>query len=1118
MMRIAGVWIAIAVVSCAVAGRAEEAPPDASLAQAQKDLDEAKRLYKEGQYGKAVPLAERALQIRGKAHGPNHPEVAECLHWLAESLRKSGNYAPVQSLLERALEIRESTLGKNHLDVAQSLSGLAFFYYSQGLFDKAKPLEQRALQIREAALGKNHPDVAKSLNNLAIYFYEQGAYERAEPLYLRALRIRETALGKNHPDVAQSLNNLGNFYKDQGFYAKAEPLYQRALRIREDVLGKSHPDVAQTLNNLGTLYRRQGDFRRAEPLLLRALQIREDALGKDHSDVAHTLDTLAMLYNAQGAYAQAEPLFKRSIRIWETTLGSNHPSIAAPLNNLAWLYSEQGNYDRAESLYQRVLRIQEATLGGNHPDVALVLNNLATIYHSEGLYAQAERLYHRAIEIQNAALGENNPDVATSLNNLAELYRTEGRYDQAEALHLHAIQIREEALGKSAPDVASSLNNLAQLYIAKGSYERAEVLHHRALQIRETALGKNHPETAESLRNFALLQVARGQLASALPLMQHSFANSERRLRGEAVTFSEVRLARFLSLLQAEDQTHYNLLHGHPSDLAVLRLALTTALLRKGRSAAEIADASRTIYRNLEPEARETFQGLRVLRTQFSSLSLAGPENLSPAAYQIRLQTLETQAEALEAELAAHSAFFRAQKQFPGPDDIISRVSAALPPDGALVELVAFSASPVVPPPNMPPSKVPSIPTYLALALLPSGDIRAVDLGAAEVIDGAVRRLRLALSSSQAENYLPAAQELYRLIFRPLQPLLGAQRRLFIAPDGQLHLVPFDALHDGTRFLAEAFDITYLTSGKDLVPKTEEASPGRSVVVLADPDFGGRSSTPAGQRGEASAPPATLSLLERSASLESFFAQDRSGLTGETWEPLLGTRLEAEAIHKVLPQARLLLGPAATKQALLEVAAPNILHIATHGFFLGDTAGPPGARSRQSVGVPETVPPAQLLSDPLLRSGLVLAGAQAASTSASDAGSDRVKATLATALELAGLNLWGTELVVLSACDTGRGEVKPGQGVYGLRRAFTVAGAETLVTSLWKVNDQTTHEFMKDFYEGLTAGRGRAEALREAMRRMRKRHEHPYYWAPFILVGNGAPLRGIGPARPHGRP
>jgi len=1015
--------------------------------------------------------------------GSAHPEVARCLSLTGDLHRLQGAYGRAEQLLLRGLSIQEAALGDARLDMASSLNRLATLYSAQGLYARAEPLYQRSLAIREATLGETHVDVASSLNDLGSLYWEQGQYDRAEQMVRRSLSIREATLGRTHLDVASSLNNLAIIYWSQGQYELAEPLYQRVLAIREAALGRDHLKVSGSLNNLAILYYGQGLYGRAEPLYRRALAINESALGKDHPDVALSLNNLAILYYQQGLYGRAESLHQRALAIRESALGKNHPDVADTLDDLSNIYRAQGLYERAGSIGQRALVIREAALGKDHPAVANSLENLASLYHEQGLYGRAESFNRRALAIRESALGKDHPAVADALSNLADLYQEQGSYGRAEPLRQRALAIRESVLGKDHPATADSLSHLANSYRAQGLNDRAAPLHQRALAIRESVLGREHPAVASSLNSLGDLHVAQHRLADALPLFSRAFTLSEARLRREALGFSESRLASFLQFLSRDEHRLYSLARAHPDGPEVRRLALTAALLFKGRSVEEAADTSHAILQSLGAQDRAVFSRLRELRTQFAKLSLDGPGQLDAEGYRERLKKLADDGDALEVDLAKRSAPLRALAALPSPAEIVERVAAALPGDGALLELVSYTDRPVVPGRGVPGSKLPAGPRYLAIALFPDGHTGAVDLGPAALVDTAALRLRDALASGDASS-LVAARKLYHLAFKPLLPFLGKTRRLFLAPDGQLALVPFASLHDSRRFLADTFDFIYLTGGRDLLPRAGGVSDSPSVVVLADPDYG-------------SASPPAVASAERSRSVERFFAEKRAGLSDQRWTPIPGTRQEAESIRQLLPQAQLFLGAAASKEQLFKLASPGILHIATHGFFLEDSTGPTGTRGLAEVG--SAFP---RLPDPLLRSGLVLAGAGASADPSN---------SLVTALELVGLNLWGTQLVVLSACDTGRGDVKRGQGVYGLRRALVVAGAETLVVSLWKVDDEATRTMMEGFYRNLLAGQGRAEALNGAMLSLRAQHPHPHFWAPFIALGRDTPLRGLAP-------
>ncbi|HEX8822391.1 MAG TPA: tetratricopeptide repeat protein [Archangium sp.] len=1146
MQRVRG-WLMVVVLCCAAGAAGAQEQPDARLHEARTAFDEAHTFWDAGRYADAIARGERALALREAVLGDTHPDVARSLDQLGAHLLLQGNAARAEPLFQRSLAIWEAALGENHPETARTLNTLGKLYTGQALYVRAEPLLQRALAIREAALGERHPLVAESLNHLANLYTAQRVYARAEPLFVRALALREAALGEEHPEVAQTLQDLAWLYDLQGMRDRARPLLQRALAIREATLGKDHSSVADSLHHLASIYGSQGLYARAEPLLQRELAIRQAALGKNPPDVAASLERLAWLYMDQGLFTRAEPLYLRAVALREATLGENHLLVAETLGWLGYFYFEHGVYGRAEPLLERAVAIREVALGENHPlvaDLLLDLGNLyvaqglyaraepilqrawvirktafgensrfvatalldlGNLYVAQGLYARAEPLLRRGLAIQEEALGENHNFVARTLSRLGDFYVAQGLYTRAEPLLTRALSIAEAAAGRNSGIVAATLKSLADLYVAQGLYGRARPLYERALAIWGISLGEHHPNIVETLNHLGVVHLAQGRRAKALPLLTRAFTLSERRLRQESLGFSEVRLASFLQYLRADEERLYALLRAHPDDVKVRRLALGAALLLKGRSVEESADISRTVYQSLGERDRDTFERLRELRTRLAELSFQGPGSLLPAAHQRRLEEFAEQGAALEADLAKRSTPLRALTALPPPSEIVDRVAAALPRDAALVEFITYEDRALLPRPGTPESQRPGTLRYLALVLLPDATIRFQDLGAAEPIDSAASRLRDALANRDA-GFEASAQALHQLAFQPLLPLLGDTRRLFLSPDGQLALVPFAALHDGKQFLVDAFDFTYVPSGKSLLPRPEESAPPGSVVVLADPDFRAPLQVASLSKEDAPAEDAPA-LATRTMPGERFFSLLRADLGQRAWDatPLPGTRQEAEAIQRLLPQAQLFLGPEATKERLLQLPPPGILHLATHGFFLEDASQPRGSRAVGHFGALGEDTQAPSPPDPLLRSGLVLAGASALVPSGSappPSGN-----ALVTALEVAGLNLWGTQLVVLSACDTGRGDVRIGQGVYGLRRAFLVAGAETVVMSLWKVNDETTRELMEVYYRNLLEGQGRATALREAMRELRRTQPHPHHWAPFLAMGQETPLR-----------
>jgi CHAT domain-containing protein len=333
-----------------------------------------------------------------------------------------------------------------------------------------------------------------------------------------------------------------------------------------------------------------------------------------------------------------------------------------------------------------------------------------------------------------------------------------------------------------------------------------------------------------------------------------------------------------------------------------------------------------------------------------------------------------------------------------------------------------------------------------------------------------------------------------------IRPLLGDTNQLLISPDGALNLIPFEALVDERkRYLVERFSCTYLTSGRDLLRLQVARASKSNPIVLANPMFGEPESIAMVKAGGLKSQRVSFDR-PRQHGVNRQSVTTGSDLSDVYFAPLVGTAQEAHSIKSLFAEANVLTGTQATESSLKRVSAPSIIHIATHGFFLTDTPSPSSIVSGDNT---RGISAGTKIENPLLRSGLALAGANLRKGSGDDDG-------ILTALEASGLNLWGTKLVTLSACDTGLGEVKNGEGVYGLRRAFVLAGAETLVMSLWPVSDYVTREMMTNYYKGLKQGLGRGEALRQVQLSMlsHKGREHPFYWASFIQSGEWANLEG----------
>jgi len=1023
-----------------------------------KELDaEAKRLFEAGKYADASAIAEQILAWTEANLGPEHIDTATSCHSLAFLYANQGLYGKAETLYKQAIAIRNKALGPEHPETASSLHSLAFLYADQQLYAKAESLHTQALSIYQRVLGPEHPVTSISLYYLGMLYEAQGLFTNAEQLYERALAIREKALGLDHPDTARIISSLATVYFNQGFYNKAEPLYQRALAIHEKNLGSEHPNTATSLNDLAYMYYAQGLYAKAEPLYQKALAITEKTLGPEHLNTATSLNNLAALNNRKGFYAKAESLYEQALAIFQKALGPEHPNTAYVHNNLAMVYRSQGLYAKAEPLYQVALAIREKALGPQHPLTASTLNNLAALYYFKGLYAKAQPLYERGLAIREKALGPDHPETAQSLNNLATLYLILGLYAKAEPLYHRSLEINQKAFGSENPLTAGAKSNLALLYFSQGLYAKSEPLYQRASAINEKSLGPEHPETVSSLNKLATIYETLGLYSKAEPIRRRSLTAEFNLIQREV---SYLPVAERQSFLQTLGDSSEFAFSSAQRDSAGANLALFSRLNRQGLL--QEIEQRQAQLASLPGRQQVLADQIRAVTHQLASMILS-PE---------QRQQLRGRKEELEKQL------YRQLPQLKPRVVEVQQVADALPAGSALIEFQRYRPFDGTKPRSQRAGET----RYLALVLKPNDAITPIDLGLAKPIDALIQSALEASEQKQAD-----ALELWAQVGRMvLHPLSAATRRvntLFISPDGELNRVPFAALPapGSSQFLSETLQLRLLTTGRELLDLQNTPSVNTSqALVVANPAF---DRTPVSVQS----PRLAISSQQRSGDLGS-----------RRWSPLPGTATEGIAIAQ-LTGSRLLTGEQATAAAIQQQQqAPRLLHLATHAYFQPDL--PEAERKEDQPLRSKAQGPTALGGDnPLLRSGIVLAGANQPDADPADDG-------YLTALEVARLNWKGTELVVISACESGKGDIQAGEGVYGLKRSISVAGARSSLLSLWKVDDQATAAFMESFYNKLKAGMGKADALAATQQQFRQSSNatwsHPYVWAAFQLSGD----------------
>ena len=866
---------------------------------------------------------------------------------------------------------------------------------------------------------------------------------------------------------ARALRVSASRLDTQGQFAQACAQLERAVTLAESVFGADAVQVADVMAQLAGVYRRLPDNPQSEALYLRALAIMDRTRGPSHPTTAMVRSLMAVLYEHMGQRSKSEALLRDAFAVFEKTVGAEHPWYVNALVTLGNVRNEAGDLDEAERVELRGKAILEKNDDTASSQYASFLNNLGEIARQKGDFARAQELLERGLVLTESLQGMNGYSVAITLQNLGIVARERKDYEAADGYYRRALAIRESTAGPDHPDVAQHLTNLANIYRATGDYARSLETNQRALHIWEQAAGPYQPALLLSIGNMARTYAASGDIANAIAQQRRADAILEKQLALNLAIGSERQKLAFMSGAWERTERTISLhLELAPDNADAAALATLVLLQRKGRVLDAMADTYASFRQHVTATRdRDLLDQLKATIGDLAQLALSAPDPSHGEGQRQAIQAIELRKERIEAELSEHSAEIRANVQ----PVTLEAVQAALPDDAALLEFAVFRPFD----PNAERNaEAYAPPHYAAYVVRKNTPPIGRDLGPAKPIDDAIEALRGALRDPERTDLVERARVVDEQVMRPLRASLGRATRLLISPDGALNLVPIEALIDENgRYLIERYSTSYLTSGRDLLRMQVKRAPWTPPVVIADPLFGEP------RLADRRPPPSSTSARDAQRNVTI-----GGSMSAMYFAPLAGTAAEARAIKTLFPEATLVTGPRATKANLQAVTAPRILHIASHGFFLSDSVRATG--------------------NPLLRSGLALAGANLASDS-HDAG-------VLTALEASGLNLWGTRLVTLSACDTGVGEIRNGEGVYGLRRAFVLAGTETLVMSLWPVSDYTSRETMTAYYTGLRAGVGRGDALRQAKLTILRRagRRHPFYWASFIQSGEWAGLDG----------
>jgi len=967
----------------------------------------------------------------------------------AERYQQQSKFREAAVEYAKAREIAKQIFGSNHIAVAAFLQAEGLLHRQMGDFAKAESLVSQGLVIAESV--RDTEFAAEAINNLATIRWDQGDFSEALELHERGLALFIRSYGKNSVPVAVSRGNLGDAYKSLGEYSQAERLILESLSVLRANQPNSALELANGLMNLAGLYTLQGNFPRSELLLQEAIQIQERKLGANHIEVGRTRNNLAALYSTMGQFEKAESMQKQVLKTLELGLGADHPDVARVLHNLAIVYHQQKRYSEAEPLYLRVLAIREKTVGSEHSDTALTKHNIAGFYTERRDYAKAMSLYEDALSTRRKSLGIDHPSVALTLMAMGKLEYRQGRFESNRKWYDEALQIRQKKLSPHHPDLAYTYNGLAEIDASAEKWE-SSVEHFDA-----------------SRRGF------RRHVDQVLP----SLAEADQ-----------------LAFLKYTEEPHFHtalsLVLAQPKNQLVVDHSASWVINGKALSQQALAQRALIARDSTSPQLAAVVKSLLFIRKQLASLTMLSEPTQADSDRLSRIVELTKQEQAESQKLTEQGGRSSGSGAWIETDQI----RQTLKTDSVLVEIARFKHFNF----QQPGTDIEELPERYVAWIIPSidgGKITAVDLGDSTTIDELVRAARTSLKDAPdliREHGEPDAEQMLTPILkslagRILTPLLAAiepNRTIYLSPDSLLWLVPWSALPlENGDFAIEKFDIRFVVTGRDLV-RADTPLKVNLPIIFADPDY---------NLDPAAVETATQQVLGKSSG-------DRNALRSAApsakfklgaAERLPGTKAEAEA---VLPQletftaakASVYTGKWALEAVFKALHQPRVLVLSTHGFFEEEDASPDVT---------------QTATNPLLRCGLLLAGCNKPIDTSRVDGEDGIL----TGLEIVSADLRGTELVVLSACETGLGEVRNGEGVAGLRQAFQLAGARSVVSTLWQVPDRETAKLMAGFFTILAQTNDKAQSLRESQlklietRRDRNGAAHPFFWAAFTITG-----------------
>jgi CHAT domain-containing protein len=1035
----------------------------------------------------AFVYAEKTVEKARKSYKPDQLTLTVMIRDLAYLNDLKGRQDESEVLYKEIVDLKKGIYNVENEDLATSIYELGYIFNSHKKLSEAEFYMKESLEMFKRVYKSDHKNVALILNDLGFVNKAMGKLNEAITLFKESLDMYRRLYSGDNTGILSPLDNLGLLYTEIGRLSEAEPLKKELCDILRRLYKSDNPKLEMSINNLGLLYAYQGRFSEAEVLFKEALEMGERLYKGDNASIAIGLDNLGEALVYQGRLSEAEALLQESLDMNRRIAKGDNKDLAGSMSNLGVLYRHQLRLKEAETLFKESIAMLRRLYKEDNPDIAICLTNLSTLYSLMNRLTESESLALEALEMRRRIYNNDHPILAIGLNNLATLYLNQDKFDKAEPLFLEALEMNQRIYKGDHFLIASTLNNLGSLYNELGRIDLADSILKESVEMSRRVYKGIHTDLAISILNLCAFYESHGRYSDEEPLFKEGLEMYKEIYKKNSSNLSESEREKYWGIMtNAFEGFNYFAMLRMKDNPTILGNAFDNLLFSKAILFNSSNKIKKRILESGDLSLKAKYKEFTSKKEMLIKLYSLPSDEIIKQGYNI--DSLEKIANELEKDISLNSGSY---KRFDKKKFNWNTIQNFLKSDDAAIEIVRFRLK----------DNERFTDTVYYAALILKSDSKSPELVLLENGNDLesihIKNYRNLIKNKLQDN------ESYNQFWAKIAPKLKGMKKVYFSPDGVYNQINLATLYNPKtkKYLLDEMEIQVVTSTRDIVENKERKTPeyNNTAVLIGNPRF----------NMDKDEYKKIASSIDNKFKPDYYLSEEaeismRSGI-----HPLPGTGIEIDKIGRLLGINKWNVEKYSDNLAIEEVVKktenPRILHIATHGKFLSDI-------ERNYSDFNSEIDRQRYVENPLLRSYLIFAGADrqvnpTPSLPTREGESnivlqpDETEDGFLTAYEAQNLFLDKTELVVLSACETGLGEIRNGEGVYGLQRAFIQAGARSLIMSLWSVSDEATQELMVSFYQKWLSGKTKRQAFREAQQELKAKYLQPYYWGAFVMVG-----------------